>query len=379
MTESELIGMMEKHGIGTDASIATHIENIQKRNYVTLESGRRLYPSKLGLVLVQGYHQIDSSLVLPRVRSDIEDQCSKIAKGQASKEDVVKRALELFRSKFELFVKDIGKMDILFGSSFSKLEDIGKPFTRCGLTRRYLQFIPGPPQRLYNKFTETVYPLPCGGIVKQWTGRTCSVEGCNFELCMYSVGQPQRSFPLCPRCFNDADWALDADDLPADPVDREDEEKERKIQRVAGKALTLECPLPDEHPLIEEMTVSPDPDSGGALILDAHFGPKWRLVSTRAPTIVHLPQCIDKVTVLDKKDDVLGVHMIQVEFKANESPLPDKASKYTCCFANDSLLQGMVRVYYGSDRLKAAPRGGRGRGGRGRGRGRGGRKGGGRR
>jgi DNA topoisomerase IA len=85
LTESELIGMMEKNGIGTDASIATHIENILKRNYVRLESGRRLLPNKLGLVLVQGYHQIDSSLVLPKVRSDIEGQCNRIAKGELEK------------------------------------------------------------------------------------------------------------------------------------------------------------------------------------------------------------------------------------------------------------------------------------------------------
>lgn len=332
-------------------------------------------------MLVQGYHQIDSSLVLPRVRSDIEDQCNQIAKGKASKDSVVKKALDLFRAKFDVFVASIGKMDLLFGASFSKLEEIGKPFTRCGLTRRYLQFIPGPPQRLYNKWTETVYPLPEGGVVKQWTGRSCPVDDCSFELCLYSVGQPQRTFPLCPRCFNDPAWALDADDLPEDPVDREDEGKERVIRRtVAGRALTLECPLPDHHPSIADLTVSPDPDSDGVLILDPHFGPKWRLVSTRDPTIVHFPPSVEKVTILDKVDDVLsGAHLIQVEFKEGQSPLPDKKAKHICCFANDEALQNVVRVYRGSERTKTTFRGGRGgRGGRS-GRGRGGRGGRGRR
>ena len=85
LTESELINQMEKHGIGTDASIATHIENILKRNYAELHPGRRMHPSKLGLVLAQGYHLIDSGLVLPKVRSDIESECNKIAKGLADK------------------------------------------------------------------------------------------------------------------------------------------------------------------------------------------------------------------------------------------------------------------------------------------------------
>jgi DNA topoisomerase III len=69
--------------------------------------------------------------------------------------------------------------------SFSKLEDVGKAFTRCGLTRRYLQYIEGPPTRLYNRFTETVYPMPGGGVLKQWSGKVCAVEGCGFELCLY--------------------------------------------------------------------------------------------------------------------------------------------------------------------------------------------------
>lgn len=121
LTESELISRMEKHGIGTDASISTHIENILKRNYVELIPGRKLKPSRLGLVLAQGYHLIDASLVLPQIRSDIEGQCNQIAKGEREKDDVVKKAIELFSSKFSYFVDNISKMDVLFGSSFAQV------------------------------------------------------------------------------------------------------------------------------------------------------------------------------------------------------------------------------------------------------------------
>jgi len=63
LSEAELISLMEKHGIGTDASISVHINNICERNYVTVSGSRRLKPTTLGVVLVHGYQKVGGSVV----------------------------------------------------------------------------------------------------------------------------------------------------------------------------------------------------------------------------------------------------------------------------------------------------------------------------
>ena len=104
---------------GTDASIATHIDNVVKRKYARLETGRTMVPTELGTVLVQGYFRIDPDLVLPNVRAAIESQCDLIADGSADRAAVVEHTLTVFARKFSFFVSEIDRMDVLFEANFS--------------------------------------------------------------------------------------------------------------------------------------------------------------------------------------------------------------------------------------------------------------------
>ncbi|NXU05078.1 TOP3A topoisomerase, partial [Buphagus erythrorhynchus] len=54
LTEADLIALMEKHGIGTDATHAEHIETIKTRMYVGLTADQRFLPGQLGMGLVEG-------------------------------------------------------------------------------------------------------------------------------------------------------------------------------------------------------------------------------------------------------------------------------------------------------------------------------------
>jgi DNA topoisomerase-3 len=158
---------------------------------------------------------------------------------------------------------------------------------------------------------------------------------------------------------------------PRNDEDKDDMNKEMQIKRMAGKKLTLTCPLPDHHPLIDELYVSPDPDSNGIFTMDPHFGPKWKLVSTRDATIIHLPKSIDAITILNEKDNVFGCRKLKIMFKDGMSPLDGGAAQYSAYFPTDKFLQDSSRVYHGSERTASNGRGygrGRGRGGGGRGR-----------
>jgi DNA topoisomerase-3 len=112
ITESDLIAIMDRNGIGTDATIATHIATIQAREYASKDNLGRFIPTKLGLALVEGYNSMGLQLNKPHLRAAIERDCQLVAKGQKNKNEVVKRTLEQMRGHFVTCTSEASKLDV---------------------------------------------------------------------------------------------------------------------------------------------------------------------------------------------------------------------------------------------------------------------------
>ncbi|KAF6035492.1 TOP3A [Bugula neritina] len=95
LTEADLIALMEKHGIGTDATHAEHIEKIQQRSYAGVQDNKFL-PGKLGMGLVE---------------ADLESDLKLICEGKRAKDDVLRDQIRKYREKFEISLQRVADID----------------------------------------------------------------------------------------------------------------------------------------------------------------------------------------------------------------------------------------------------------------------------
>jgi len=153
LQEHELIQLMDMYGVGTDASMATHVNNIVDRGYVVLcdetgtelrpprpprpgqprpprQIGRYLVPTPLGMSLMdlfdptsvttgnsvvrpQGLdddEQAPSSVGLlarPAIRAQMETECKQIALGELDKETCLSTNLNWFKMRYEELEKSL--------------------------------------------------------------------------------------------------------------------------------------------------------------------------------------------------------------------------------------------------------------------------------
>ncbi|CAH1786482.1 unnamed protein product [Owenia fusiformis] len=353
LTEAELIGLMEKHGIGTDASIAVHINNICERNYVNVGGGRRLRPTPLGIVLVHGYQKIDPELVLPSMRSAIETQLNLIASGKADFHAVTNHVKMIFSQKFKYFVSNIVGMDELFEVTFSSLASSGKPLSRCGKCRRFMKFIQAKPSRLHCPQCDETYSLPQNGAIKLYKELKCPLD--DFELVISSTGSKGKSYPLCPYCYNNPPF--------------------REMRKGMG---CNECTHPTCGHALQQFGVALCPEcENGILVLDPNSAPKWKMAcnNSKCNVVVNFFDNAHRVAVSEEMCEECGTAILDVTFNKTKTPLTDGATEHSGCPFCDVILKPLVELKHASLRMRGfnrnrASRGrGRGRGGRGRGRG----------
>lgn len=99
LSESELLKLMEKWGIGTDATMQDHIQTNIDRGYMYIES-KRCIPTELGKRLIIQLEKYVPELVKPDVRGMMERQLVKIAQGEEDMESVISKAKDYFLNQY---------------------------------------------------------------------------------------------------------------------------------------------------------------------------------------------------------------------------------------------------------------------------------------
>ncbi|OIR57854.1 MAG: DNA topoisomerase III [Amphiamblys sp. WSBS2006] len=101
LTETELIAIMDKNGIGTDATMQDHIEKILERKYAERKAPF-LFPTQLGIGIVSGYDRIDLvfSLTKPYLRAKMEKMLKEICDGKTQKQSCILEVLRLFERAY---------------------------------------------------------------------------------------------------------------------------------------------------------------------------------------------------------------------------------------------------------------------------------------
>ncbi|KAF7492312.1 DNA topoisomerase 3-beta-1 [Sarcoptes scabiei] len=321
LSESELISLMEKHGIGTDASIPTHINNICQRNYVEISSDRRLIPTKLGILLVHGYRRIDNELVSSDIRSNMEKELNEIAKAKKSFDFVRQRNIDYYRIKFMYFVENINLMDELFGSHFTSVVETGKPFSKCGKCKRFMRLIETKPVRLICPACNETYNVPKDGTIKKFKEEKCPID--DFDLLYYNGN---KMFIFCPNCYNDPPF--------------EDMLKQSECFRCTNDS----CQYSKRNNTLCQCLSC---DYQGLLMLEQGSAPNWKFVCTKCTFSITLFKGISKIRIEKEKCENCQSNLIDLQ-DPKQKILPNGMKKFRGCLWCSSDLNSFadsLRVY----------------------------------
>jgi len=215
LSESDLISLMDRHGIGTDATIAEHVKKVQDRNYVRKLPGAtgRFEPLPLGLALVDGCEAVAVHLARPTERARQEAAMKRIASGEVAQAPMIVDALNAYTALFESLRTHAAEMEAAISnhlSAFSAAEwrTHRANFSRCGecggmAALKHSPNAGGAARRdraLFCAACAASHILPFNGNLEAHD-HVCPI--CNFQT--LAVTNPERNTThyICPKCFSD--------------------------------------------------------------------------------------------------------------------------------------------------------------------------------
>ncbi|XP_057306951.1 DNA topoisomerase 3-alpha-like [Hydractinia symbiolongicarpus] len=111
LREADLISLMEKYGIGTDATHAEHIETIKNRDYVGVQPDGTFLPGQLGMGLVKGYDSMGFAMSKPNLRAALEADLKCICEGRKRSFVVLAEQINSYRNVFLEAASQVEKLD----------------------------------------------------------------------------------------------------------------------------------------------------------------------------------------------------------------------------------------------------------------------------
>ncbi|CCW69301.1 unnamed protein product [Phytomonas sp. Hart1] len=217
LTETDLITLMDDHGIGTDATIAQHIKTVIERGYVKRER-QTLVPTTLGIALASAYDVVGlASLLQPQLRAQMELAMGDIVKGGIAKAQVVDASVKLYREIFDRLehngrvfynelckhLRPVNRADPsrhLTNAQVRKSE-----FMSCGVCHRAMELVENADGdrsswHLRCLQCERQYRMPNGALNRlEPLSQRCAL--CSFHAVQVTNREKNTSYTICPHCF----------------------------------------------------------------------------------------------------------------------------------------------------------------------------------
>lgn len=120
LTEADLIALMEKNGIGTDATHAEHINTIKERGYIGVVDKGFLVPGVIGMGLYEGYDAMQLTLAKPVLRAEFESDLKKICSGQKNPGSVLSDQIHKYKEAYKQIMERITAMDEMMANRINE-------------------------------------------------------------------------------------------------------------------------------------------------------------------------------------------------------------------------------------------------------------------